>query len=599
MSPDPILLLVGIGLLGIASQSLAWRFQIPSILFLLLAGVLAGPVTGWLDPDTLFGELLFPSVSLAVALILFEGSLTLRFQEIRGLERVVRNMVSYGALVSGAITAAATHWLVGLPWSLSTLFGALMVVTGPTVVVPMLRTVRPNAKVAQVLRWEGIVIDPLGALLTVLVFQVIVSSRGVADFKELVETFATICAAGLGAGLLFGWAMGEILRRHWLPEYLWNVAVLNAVLACFVAADLLEHEAGLLAVTVMGMYMANRPGIPVKEILDFKESLSLLLISALFVVLAARIDLRDFTTLGWGALGLFVVLQLVARPVKVWLATLGSSLTWKERALIAWIGPRGIVAAAIAAGLSFRLEAAGIAEASLLVPLSFAIIVSTALLQSLTARPLANWLGVSEPEPRGMLIVGANPVARAIGKALHGHGFPVLLTDPSWDNVRAARMAGLPVYFGNPVSEHADRHLDLVGLGILLGLSSQPELNALAATRYRIELGSKSVYTLRSPKGPRQGDRYDIARAHSGHVLFDSEVDYTELADRLREGGGIRSTTLTEEFDYAELNRLHRNNVLPLFALTPKGRLRIFTADESLDPAPGWTLISLLPPEER
>lgn len=593
MNQHPELALVGIGILGLLCQWLAWRLKLPAILFLLIAGALVGPVVGWLDPDALFGDLLFPLVSLSVAVILFEGSLTLRWQDIRGLERVVRNLITLGTVISGTTTAVATHYLVGFSWEVAFLFGALMVVTGPTVVIPMLRTVRPTAAVAHVLRWEGIVIDPLGALLTVIVFNLIVSTYEAVDLGRALMTFGRMLMTGVLLGGAAGYLLGLVLRRHWLADYLRNAATLNLVLGVFVLANEIAHEAGLLAVTVMGIALANHRGAPVKEILDFKETLSLLLISALFIVLAARIELEDFEQLGWGALGVLAIMQFVGRPAKVLSSAWGSSLNWRERLVIAWLGPRGIVAAAIAAIFALRLDALGHPEAELMVPLAFSVILGTVVLQSITARPLASLLGVAEPDPTGFLVIGANPVARAIGKALTEHGVDVLLTDTSWENVRAARMQGLPVYYGNPVSEHADRHLELVGIGRLLGLSKVDDLNALAAMRYRSEFGTGDIYTLKSTNKRVKVEKHSAARQHRGRTLFGEEVTYETLADLLGEGAKIRSTPLTEKFGFSDLYQQARTRLVPLFAISPQGRLRVFTTDSNLEPPAGWTVLSI------
>ncbi|WP_455380136.1 cation:proton antiporter, partial [Acidihalobacter prosperus] len=341
MNESALFALAAIGLLGVICQWIAWRVKLPAILFLLIAGILLGPTTGWLKPDHLFGNLLFPLISLAVAVILFEGSLTLRINEIRGLANVVRNLVSFGMLISGTVTAMASHWLVNLDWQLAALFGAMMTVTGPTVIIPMLRTVRPNAAVAKALRWEGIVIDPIGALLSVVIYEFIISSQGAGAIGHVIATFALILLVGGILGILVGYLLGLLLRHYLIPEYLHNIATLGLVFAVFAGADRLAPESGLLAVTVMGMWLANMKRIPVEAILDFKESLSMFFISGLFIILAARLNFGEMLRIGWGALGVLVILQLISRPLKVWLSTLGSPLSQRERLLLAWIGPRG------------------------------------------------------------------------------------------------------------------------------------------------------------------------------------------------------------------------------------------------------------------
>jgi CPA1 family monovalent cation:H+ antiporter len=324
-----------------------------------------------------------------------------------------------------------------------------------------------------------------------------------------------------------------------------------------------------------------------------------LLISALFVILAARIQPEAFRQLGWGALGVFLAIQFLGRPLKVAYATWGSRLSFGERALVAWIGPRGIVAAAIAALLALRLEEAGVPKAELMVPLVFSIIIATVLVQGAVARPLARRLGVAEPEPNGLLIVGANRLARAIAAALDGQGFQTLLADSSRRHVSAARMQGLSVFYGNPVSAHADRHLDLVGLGRLLGLSPDPDLNALAALRFRGEFGAGEIYHLRSTLDTKGERRRAVALEQRGRCLFGADHSYAELDRMLAEGAEIRATQLSEEFAFEDFHRHYWKRAVPLFGIDPRGRLRIFTAQDPLEPKPGWTILALVLPEKE
>jgi len=597
VNEQALIALSAIGLAALVCQLLSWWLKLPAILFLLLAGFLAGPVTGWLNPDQLFGDLLFPFVSLAVAVVLFEGGLTLRLDEIRGIEQVVRRMVSSGLLLSWAVIAGAAAWFMHWPLPLAVLFGAMAVVTGPTVIVPMLRTVRPKPRLANILRWEGIVIDPLGALLSVLVFEFIVARQDQVALGHTLITFAGMLTTGLVLGIAVAQLLGVALRRHWLPEFLHDVATLLLVFAVFTAANLLMPESGLLAVTVMGMWLANLPEVHTDDILDFKESLSLLLISGLFIILAARLQPGDITTMGWPALGVLAVVQFVARPLKVALSTWGSNLELRERALLAWIAPRGIVAAAVAALFALKLEAEGYAAARDLVPLTFLVIVGTVVLQSATARWLARALGVAEPDASGFLIVGAHPLARAIAGVLAERGLPVLLSDTDADAVRRARMESLPVYFGNLVSRHADRKLSLVSLGRLLALSPRREENTASALRYRGEFGSPLIYSLPSPAERSDREEDTERRIHKpviGNIAFGREATYERLAAMLDQGARIRSTRLSESFDIEDYRHTHGDNAVALFAVSPGGRVHVFEPEPRFEPAADWTIIALV-----
>ncbi len=571
----------------------SWRAKVPAILPLLLSGIVLGPGLGLLNPTELFGDLLLPGVSLAVAIILFEGAMTLKMDEIRGLETTVRRLVTWGALVTWAVITYITALVTPLSFDLALLFGALVTVTGPTVIVPLLRSVRPVSSVARLLRWEGIVIDPIGALLAVLAYElIIVSGSSESGLLHSVSLFGQTILVGALIGVVVAFALASVLKRHLVPEYLRSFLVLSAVVAQFVVSNELMEESGLVAVTVCGMVLTNRRGINTDDILHFKENLSVILISGLFIVLAARLEMSQLTNLGYATLLVLGAVQFIARPLAVMFSTFGSNLGWRERALLSWIGPRGIVAAAVSALFAERLVAQGVEGAEMLVPLTFMVIIGTVALQSLTARPLAKLLGLAEPAPRGFLIVGANPVARAIAEALKKNGFTVLLTDSSWEMIRQARMKGLPVFFGNPVSLYADQTLDLVGLGRLLGLSQRRELNALSTMRYRLEFGEQNVYSLAAAGDA--DEKHGVSPDHRGGTLFDDELTYAKLASILSKGAEIRQTKLSEEFDFDAYKLAEGRIVWPLFAIDPRDRIHVFTSEKKPKPQPGWNIIGLV-----
>ena len=586
--------LAGIGFLALIAQTVAWWLRLPAILFLLLSGILVGPVLGMLDPDALFGELLFPVVSLAVAVILFEGALTLRFSELTEVGSTVTSLVTVGALITWGVTSVAAHYLIGFDLKLAFLFGALVVVTGPTVIVPMLRTVRPNSRISRVLRWEGIVIDPLGALLAVLAFDVYISAVNGDTYGHVALVFGEIALVGVVLGIASGFALGWLLRQHLIPEYLRSVMTLLLVFVVFAISEAIAHESGLLAVTLFGITLTNLKGVEIEDILDFKESLSVLLISGLFILLAARIDVSAILTVGMPALYLLLVIMLVARPLSVFVSALGSSLTWQERTLIAWIGPRGIVCAAVAALFALRLEAEGVSEATLMVPLAFMVIIGTVVIQSITAKPLAHYLGVRDPAPSGVLIVGAGTVARAIARALADQDVKVLVTDSDYGNIREARMEQLEVYFGNPVSEHADRHLDLSGIGRVFSMSGRPYFDALASVTFGPIFGPKSTYELAISATAELTHKHQISSRYRGSQLFGERLNYSQLAGQLRQGAQIKTTTLTDTFGYQDWFESNPG-ATPLFAFDTDGRLQVIADDAQI--APGWRLTGLVPNE--
>ncbi|MFK8043471.1 cation:proton antiporter [Congregibacter sp.] len=561
--------------LGVGAQWLAWRLKLPSILPLLALGILAGPATGILDPDEMFGPILFPMVSLGVALVLFEGGMTLRFRDIRGHGAVVTNLVSWGAVLNWLLIAAGAHYLAGLSGDIAMLFAALMIVTGPTVINPLLRTMRAENSVSQVLRWEGIMIDPVGALIAVLVFQYLLTGQ------NSLLLFAESVATGTILGLAGAATLGIVLKRHWVPEYLLNVLTLAWVVMIFAVSDAFVHESGLLAVTIMGVWLGNMRNVSVNEILSFKESLSVLIISMLFVVLGARVDPAEIFATGWQGVIILLVI-LAARPLVVWLSTIRSGYRWQQKALIAWVAPRGIVAAAVSSLFAIRLEDSGHEGASTLVALTFLVILATVILQSFTARRITAALGLAEAEPHGMLFVGANSVARALAKALQEQGYRVKLADTSYEEIRAARMAGLEVYYGDPVSSHADQYLELSGIGRLFAVSRRSRWNTLACMKFRSEFGPQRVFSLRNSEDRKDTERSRIADEYAPPRLFSADVTFEKLASLLAGGAEMKTIRLGEDFSLEDYKRESGAKLIPLFTLAEKQKLRVIDDPESL-----------------
>ncbi len=584
---------------GMLCQWLAWRIRLPAILFLLLAGLAVGPVSGLLNPDHVFGELLMPMVSLSVAIILFEGSLTLNVAEIRSESRIVQRLVSIGALVTWVVVAVAVHFLFDFSWQISTLFGAVVIVTGPTVIVPMLRTVKPSKKIANVLRWEGIAIDPVGALMAVMTYEFILASAGQDALGHIIRLFCLTIATGLLIGLVAGWAFGELIERNLVPEYLQNLAALSLVLISFSLSNYLQHESGLLAVTVMGMWLANRPNINIHPLLNFKEHLSILLISVLFIVLAARIDLNQLVSIGFSAIILLLILQFVARPLKILVSTWGQGFSWQEKTLLSWIAPRGIVAAAISAIFAERLVAVGYQEAEMLVPLTFSVIVGTVVLQSATAGTLARWLGVAEPEPKGFLIVGANLFARELAVELSKYDIRCIVADSNWDNIAAARMAGLETFYGNPVSEHADIHLDLTGVGNLLAISHQRYVNAISALHFSADFGERRVFRLASTTDISGAEKHTASSRFLGGQLFGTDISYASLLGKVAQGWSIKSTTLSDSFGWEDFLDKYQGRRIPLFLINSKGFAKPFTVGQKPPSSAGSVILSLANRDEE
>ncbi len=593
-------ILVGIGTIvvaGIGVQWLAWRFNLPSILLLLLAGFLVGPVTGWLNPDELLGDLLFPVVSMAVALILFEGGLSLKFREIRTTGHVIRNLMTIGAAATWVISALAAYWALGFDLPIALLLGAILVVTGPTVIIPLLRHVQAVGRISAISKWEGIVNDPIGAIMAVLVFEAIVASREhgfeAATATVLVSILQT-SVIGLILGGLSAMLLTLLLQRYWIPDYLQNNVTLMLVLLVFVLSNVVQEESGLFTVTLMGIILANQRAASIKHIIEFKENLRVLLIAILFIILAARLKPEDLATLGWGSVLFLAILILVARPASVLLSTIRSGLNWREKLFLSWMAPRGIVAAAVTSVFALELaEEAGYMQAELMVPQMFMVIIGTVAIYGLTAAPVGRWLQVAQPNPQGVLIVGAHSWAQAIASTLQGEGIKVLLVDTNQANISAARLAGLPAHCTSVLSDYIIDELDLAGLGYLLALTPNDEVNSLAALHFTEVFGRAKVYQL-PPKEVEHRRRETVSEPLRGRLLFGLEMTYAYLADRIENGSSIKKTKLTEKFGYGEFQGLYGSQARSLFLINPTGELIILTPDSQPIPQPGQTVISLV-----
>lgn len=587
-----MLALAGLAGAGVAAQWLAWRLKIPVIIVLLVTGLLVGPIAQLLDPDELFGDLLFPVVSLSVGIILFEGSLRLGVRELRAAGRVSLSLVTVGAAASAVLTTVLALVVLGRPGYGAALLGAILVVTGPTVIGPLLRHVRPRGRVGPILQTEGILIDPLGAVLALIVFEVVHAGQTNEAIAAILATLGTVGAAGLVLGLAGAALVWASIRWFLVPDHLQQAAVLATVVVVFALADHVQEESGLLAVTVMGLALANQGRVSVERVAEFNETLQVLLVSGLFLVIAARLDLDELRA----DLGLNLVflagLVLVVRPVAVWLSTLRSGLTRRERSLLAVIAPRGIVAAAVSSVFALRLDAAGMAGGSELATTVVVVIIGTIAVAGLAAAPLARAFGLARPEPDGVLILGAHGWGRQLATALETHGVRTKLVERDRAKVTTARMAGRDVHFGSILADHTVQTLDTDGIGHLLAITGSDEVNAMAAERLRPVFGSGRVWRL----APTQNGSAHTRFPHHlpGRVLFADWATEDAIERRVSAGAEVKGTRLTASFDWDAYR--HRNPDALLLALVRDGRPLIAGAVDRSAPRPGDIVVSLVFP---
>ncbi|MEH0158541.1 sodium:proton antiporter [Limibacter armeniacum] len=575
----------GILVLGFFAQWLSWRIKIPAILPLIIIGLLVGPISTFLtanghkfiDGDKIFHQdLLFDVVSISVGLILFEGGLTLKFKEIRTLANTVRNLIFFGTVITLLGGGFAVHWIMGFSYQISFLFGALIIVSGPTVIGPILRNVRANNNINTILKWEGILIDPVGALVAILIYEFIITGQSNEHFTIFaLKGFLMIILAGLVTGGIFAWLTYIILKRNLVPHYLRNTVMLGIVILTFAVSDTISAESGLLAVTVLGMILGNLKMEQIKHILSFKEDVSIILISFLFVMLSSRTNVDDLAMLlDYRSLLLFLVIIFVLRPLVVFLSTIGSTLNWRERLFIAYICPRGIVAAGVASIFSVKLSSPELgilspeqsAEAAMLLPLTFMTIVGTVIQQGLTAKPLVKFLGVGRSEPNGILFLGANEAARFMARYLRSKGISVMLGDTSVYNIREAKNMLLPVYEGSLLSDEALEKVDFSQFGQLLSTTSNTDINILANKIIGQEIGDKNVFRL-----PSERELKVDKETLPPNLLFNATYDFIGITQIFRKRPKIMEKDVNSMEEFQQV--LEENDkILPLFILKPGHR---------------------------
>ena len=581
----------GIIILGILAQWFAWKLKIPAILPLLLIGLLVGPIsaeflsndgTKWIEPvwngkEGLFaGENLFYFVSLAISIILFEGGLTLKLKEIKNVGPVViTKLITLGALVTFIGAAITTHYIFSLSWEISFLFSAVIIVTGPTVITPILRNIPLKKDVSAILKWEGILIDPIGALVAVLVFEFISVGAGGEFTKTAFVEFGKIVLFGSTFGFTFAHALNFAINRKWIPHYLLNVFALASVLGVFVLSDSFAHESGLLAVVVMGMVLGNSKSLYLKELLYFKESLSILLISILFILLSANINMEDLWLIyNWQTAILFTIVVFVLRPIGVFLSTRNSSLKLNEKLFISWVGPRGIVAAGIASLFGLKLVNMGIKGAEYITPLVFMIVLGTVLLNATTARLFARITGVFLKKSEGFLIIGASDISRLIGRYLEKNEKHVVLIDSNHTNISKAKEIGLEAINNNIYSDTLVDNIELNDLGFLMALTGSSDINKYAIKKFRNKYGANGAYRLITEE-----EMNDLTN-NPQEGLFSHTDDFAVLTRIAQKYPVIHEIIINDNAHYKNLIEITINdkNTIPLFLKDSDGELEIITS---------------------
>ena len=581
----------GVIILGILAQWFAWKLKIPAILPLLLIGLLVGPIsaeflsedgTKWIEPvwngeEGLFGgKNLYYFVSLSISIILFEGGLTLKFKEIKNVgPLVITKLITLGSLVTFFGAGIAAHYIFNLSWEISFLFSALIIVTGPTVITPILRNIPLRKDISAILKWEGILIDPIGALVAVLVFEFISVGAGGDYTKTALIEFGKIVLFGSTFGFTFAHALNFAINKQWIPHYLLNVFALASVLGVFVLSDSFSHESGLLAVVIMGMVLGNSKSKYLKDLLYFKESLSILLISILFILLSANINFEDLMLIyKWETAALFAVIVFIIRPIGVLLSTYNSSLSFKEKMFISWVGPRGIVAAGIASLFGLTLVFKGIVDAEYITPLVFMIVMGTVLLNATTARLFAKITGVFLKNSNGILIVGASEVSQLIGIYLKNNNRHVVLIDSNQTNIAKAKSLGIEALMTDIYSDSLEDNIELNDIGFLMALTASADINKYAIHKFKNHFGENGAFRLVTEeekndptKNPKEG-------------LFSHTDDFALLTRTAQDYPTINEVLIIDKPHYNKLieQMITNKKTIPLFLKDKKGALTIISS---------------------
>ena len=585
---------------GVGAQWIAWRLKLPAIVLLFAIGLLVGPGLRVFEPAVAFGPALQPIVGLAVAIVVFEGGLALDVRELRAAGEGVLRLTMVALPISFVLASAAARLCAGMAWGSALLFGAITVVTGPTVVLPLLRNTRLERRASSFLKWEAIVNDPVGAVLAAIVLAVVVGhGRGNGSLAlELVEGLVVSVGLGVGAALL----VRSMVSRDQLPETLKTPTLLALALGVYALAGLVIEGAGLAAATIFGVALANLriPGID--ELARFKESLVVLIVSALFVVLTASLDRSLFTQLSWPILFLTLAMLFVVRPAAILLATAASGLTWQERALAAWIAPRGIVAAAVAGVASAKLAASGTPEGALVMPSVFALIAATMILHGFTLAPLARRLKLTLGDRPGLAILGATPWSIDLARTLMGAGTPVLVVDTFPGALDAARAQRIPVLQAEILSEHGEEELAGRRIDYLLAATPNDVYNSLVCAKLAPELGRARVFQMR-PSGDDLETWVSLGREWRGQVLGVPPLDFASARRQFRAGARFTLREVTDadvaaiKDPTADVARTEDVGVA-LMILRRNGDI-VFASDEAPDlvPAPGDMTLLLADPE--
>lgn len=584
--------------LGVFSQWLAWKISKPAIVIMSLAGLIVGPFLNIIVPSQVLGDSIYKSIiSISVALILFEGSLSLDFKEITDTKMTIKRIVVFGALISWILGSLSAYFLAGLSITTSLVIGALLIVTGPTVIIALLRQAKLDSKVSTILKWEGILVDPMGAILAVLSFEAAEVFASSSVSPGILVKFGIGVLIAVAIGGLVGIGTGRALQKNYFPEYLKSAIVLCLVLGTFSLSESITHETGLLAVTVMGVILANMHISSIEQVKHFNENISILLTSSVFVMLTSSLSRSILVDIFQLKIILFVLSMLfIVRPLSIWLSTIGTDLNIREKTLIGWIAPRGIVALTVTGYFSNLLVEEGHQDAELLLALTFALVIVTVIAHGFSIQPLAKKLGLAHDGKPGLVIVGSNPFSVALAKFLKDWDVPSLIVDYSGKNLENVINTDIETYQGEILYEVANYNLDLVIYKKMLLNTPIPLYNILVSNEFVSRFEHTSSICIINVLGDKVRSDFKELQKIGVPRLGDYRATYLSLIRLVEDGYDFAATQITEELTEEEYYRLMDYRRINIFTMTEYGDIEFFTTEHKPRISSGDYIVSLTPP---
>lgn len=567
-------------------QWFAWKMRFPVIILLTLFGLILGPIFSVLHTKEVFGDLLNPLIELVVAIILFEGGLSLKFHEFKKVSQGLVRLFTVSIIVQVSLIAWWAYRFASFDFTIALILGCLLIVTGPTVIIPALREARLKPRISHYLKWEGIVNDPVGAMLAIITLQLILHK------EPSFQGFAINLFKGNVVAFIFSFALYKSIKwmskRALIPEFLKIPSFLCLVLIQFVFANYIQQGAGLLAVTIFGILIGNSGLEVVHELRKFKESLTTFSVSVIFIILASTLEIRDWTAIELKHIILILMISFVIRPLSIYISTIKSGMSFKEQALIGLYGPKGIVAASVAGIIGIQLTEAGFKEGHLFLPIVFSVIILTVIVHSFALKPLAKFLSLTHVKKNGVLIVGASPFSVQLALKLKELDIPVMISDSTWNRLANARQVGVEVHYGEILTDRNHDEPDLTSYNYLLAMTEDNSYNILLCQVLGHDFGTDHVYAL-----PSDDDFFSEVREEEEKLLrFKEKPLYATLLRLFHHGNTFRVSSITNEYSYDDFLSDHMQDCLvPMLFIRETGRIEFYSGYDNLKPIVGDKVI--------